>query len=403
MDSSPDEGNGQAGHSTTTKSDLVNRVKALKLGSQPADAPTTGWSAGRLLPWVLCAMLAVGWASFGVKWSHPPAPPPPTPVVKSATPATGDIVVQLKGNLIPFLQVAVSPIDVAGEVTDVLFTEGKNVKEGDVLVKLRANRYANELKTATANVAAAQGKYEMLNKQSIREIELEQAEAELEDARAFLERAQRDLDRINAQRTSGSIAQQEIDKALYDVRSGKARIAKAKTIKDQLLDQGLRPQQILAARAELDAAQGRLDEARRMFDNCTIRAPITGTILSKKTDVGGLVNPLAFSSSKDSGGGSSGSVCEIADLKNMEVELDVPERDITKIRPNQHCQIVADADVNRIYEGRVDRIMPVADDSKNIIKVRVQVILPETEVPGSFLKPKMSAVVTIYERDYGKK
>ena len=51
---------------------------------------------------------------------------------------------------------------------------------------------------------------------------------------------------------------------------------------------------------------------------------------------------------------------------------------------------------NRIYRGRVDRIMPIADDSKNTIKVRVKVQLPAGEQPGSVLKPKMSTVVRIY-------
>ena len=401
---SPDSGNGQADHSATAKSDLVNRVKALKLGAAPLDRPN-GWSIGRLFPWVLCLVLAVAWASVGVKFSRPPAPPPPPEVPKASIATSGDIALQLKGNLVPFLQVAVSPIDVAGEVIEVNFKEGDLVKKGHELVKLRADRYQNEMKTAEANVLAAKGKLEMLLPKSVREIEKEQARAELEDAKSFLDRAEKDLKRIIAQMSSGTIAQQEIDKAIADERSGKARVIKAEKTLTLLLE-GPRREQIDAMKAELSAAEGRFDEAKRMLDNCIIKAPITGTVLSKKTDVGGLVNPLAFSSSKDSGGGSSGSVCEIADLTRIEVELDVPERDIVKVKKNRECQIVADADVNRIFKGHVDRIMPVADDSKNIIKVRIAVDLTEKEKEEirngaePFLKPKMSAVVTMYNRDY---
>jgi hypothetical protein len=93
-------------------------------------------------------------------------------------------------------------------------------------------------------------------------------------------------------------------------------------------------------------------------------------------------------------------LCEIADLSKLEVELDVPEREIAKVRPNLECKLVADADPNRVYRGRVDRVMPIADDSKNVIKVRVQVDLPPGEEPGSFLKPKMSVTVTGYNREY---
>lgn len=416
MDSRIDAGNGQVGEArpsstlesanvrdnTLVNSDLINRVKMLKLGTgaEPITSPPSGsrWSVGRIFPWVLCVLLALSWVSVGVKWSHAPPPPPPTPVLPTTSTPPSDIVLQVKGNLVPFLQVAVSPIDVAGEVIEVNFKEGDLVEKGFPLVRLRADRYRNELDQAKANEASAWGRLEMLRKDSILELEKKQAEADLEDAKAFLELARRDLERLEKQKGTGTISQQEYDKAQADVRSGMARVARAQTVRDLLDSSGLRPQQIQAAQAEWEAAIARRKEAERLYDNCTIKAPITGTVLSKKTDVGGLVNPLAFSSSSAGGGGSSGSVCEIADLADMEVELDVPERDITKIRPGLRCQIVADADPNRIYEGYVDRIMPVADDSKNIIKVRVKVQLPPGEVPGSFLKPKMSAVVTVYNK-----
>ena len=60
----------------------------------------------------------------------------------------------------------------------------------------------------------------------------------------------------------------------------------------------------------------------------------------------------------------------------------------------------ADADPGRFYRGFVDRVMPIADDSKNVIKVRIRVILPKGEVPGAFLKPKMSVTVVVYNREF---
>ena len=396
--------------------DLVNRVKRLRLDTT-STVPKPRRSSGAVwLPWVLCAMLALAWASIGIKWSKSTggsggsqgipgasvdSAKPSAQIQASTSPVAkpGDIILQQKGSLIPSLQVAVSPIDVAGEVIEVNFKEGDRVAKGFELVKLRPNRYENELNTAKANMAAAEGRLKMILPESVREIEKDQARAELDDAKAFLERSERDFVRLDMQKNSGTVAQQEYDKTVADVRSGKARVIRAEKSLTLLLE-GPRREQIDALRADFDASRGRRDEAQRMLDNCVIKAPIPGTVLTKKTDVGGLVNPLAFSSSKDGGGGSSGSVCEIADLSNMEVELDVPERDITKIRDNLECQVTADADVNRIYRGRVDRIMPVADDSKNIIKVRVSVMLPKDEKPGAFLKPKMSAVVTVYNKEF---
>ena len=135
-----------------------------------------------------------------------------------------------------------------------------------------------------------------------------------------------------------------------------------------------------------------VDEAKRLLDNCTITAPIDGTVLTKKADRGSLVSPAAFN--------VSASLCEIADLSKLEVEVDVPERQITKIRPGLECQVAADADPNKVYRGAVHRVMPIADDSKNVIKVRIRVYPPAGEVPGSFLKPKMSVVATVVNREY---
>src|SRR5262249_60793395 len=99
----------------------------------------------------------------------------------------------------------------------------------------------------------------------------------------------------------------------------------------------------------------------------------------------------------------SGRLCDIAGLADMEGELDVPEREISKVTVNQKCKVRADAFEKREYEGRVDRIMPIADDSKSVIKIRVKVHLPKGEVPGSYLKPKMAVVVELLKGDAEKK
>ena len=100
---------------------------------------------------------------------------------------------------------------------------------------------------------------------------------------------------------------------------------------------------------------------------------------------------------------TSGSICDLADLADMEVDLDVPERDIEKVVVGQKCHIRPDAFEKRVYDGVLDRIMPIADDSKSVIKIRVKVKLPPGEVPGSILKPKMSVVVELLKADAEKK
>ena len=157
-----------------------------------------------------------------------------------------------------------------------------------------------------------------------------------------------------------------------------------------ILTEGPRKEKLLAAEADMSVAEAdvrgaeaRLTQAHWRFDNCTIRAPIDGVVLRKIAELGNLVNPMAFAA----GGGS---ICDIANLAEMEVDMDIPERDIEKVFPGQHAKVVPDAFKNREYKAVVDRIMPIADDSKSVIKIRLKVFLPPGEVPGTYLKPRMS-------------
>src|SRR4029079_5363073 len=119
--------------------------------------------------------------------------------------------------------------------------------------------------------------------------------------------------------------------------------------------------------------------------NCTIRAPITGTILKKNAEEGNVVNPIAFN--------GSFSLCEMADLSDLEVDLNIQERDIAAIHVGQQCRVRAEAYLDRIYQGRVDRLMPIADRAKGAIPVRVKITIPAAE-EGVYLKPEMGAIVT---------
>lgn len=390
---------------TAASGDLVNRVQQLRLKDQLGTAPAR--SGGSWLPWVLCGLLAVTWAGVGVRWYKAPrtekageggvtagstggstgAPRGPA----GAPPAPGEVMFTLKGNLIPSLQIAVSPVDVAGEVTEIHFKEGDRVKQGQVLARLRDTKYRNEFNTAQATYdAAVQRKLDLLP-DAVREAEKAELKAQWAEAEANRVQAAQELERVQAQRTAGSNSPQDVEKAVANLAMAVARVDRTdKTYK--LLLAGARKERVLAAEADVAAAKAKLEEAKRLLDNCVIKAPITGTLLTKKADVGSLVSPAAFN--------VSASLCEIADLSRLEAEVDVPERQITKVREKMDCTLTADADPDRAYRGYVDRIMPIADDSKNVIKVRIRVVLPKDEEPGSFLKPKMSVTVTATNRDF---
>jgi multidrug resistance efflux pump len=139
----------------------------------------------------------------------------------------------------------------------------------------------------------------------------------------------------------------------------------------------------------LDRTAAEREKAKWRFDNCTIYAPISGTILKKNAEEGNIVNPIAFN--------GSFSICEMADLKKLEVDLAIQERDIEKIWEKQPCEVRTEAYPSRVYQGKVSRKMPIADRAKGTISVRVEVTVPPEE-EGVYLKPEMGALVTFFDR-----
>ena len=135
-------------------------------------------------------------------------------------------------------------------------------------------------------------------------------------------------------------------------------------------------------------AEADLVTAEWNLSNCTVRAPITGTILTKKAEEGNIVNPIAFN--------ISASLCDMADLSDLEVDLTIQERDVARVFKDQRCKLHAEAFPERIYEGHVSRLMPIADRAKGAVPVRVKLAVPKGE-EGRYLKPEMGAVVSFLQ------
>jgi multidrug resistance efflux pump len=405
----------------TVNGELVNRVQQLRLDGQLGTETGAPRRGGSWLPWLLCALLSVSWVGVGVRYyrqtgaARPADGTEPNAKAPSSTAqptgpaaAPGEVLLPLKGSIIPFLQIAVSPRDVAGEITRITFFEGKQVKEGETLATLLNTQYANRLKTDEASVRSAEaqvakaeaGEVSAAVRVAKAKSALAAAAARVTRAVAVQDRATKDFEQARQQRAAGGISAQEYqrfdaDKQVADADTIAARAdveAATREVEATEAEQTTSKAHTRAARAEVSAAEARRDEAKRLLDNCTIVAPISGTVLTKKADRGSLVSPAAFN--------VSASLCEIADLAKLEVELDVPERQITRIRPGLECQLIADADPTRTYRGMLHRVMPIADDSKNVIKVRIRVYLPRGEAAGLFLKPRMSVTAMVINREF---
>jgi multidrug resistance efflux pump len=261
--------------------------------------------------------------------------------------------------------------------------EGKSVTKGDVLAVLETTDYEADVARAQATVRLQQERLRELENGN-RPEEIKQAEAELGEAEATLAQLTAEFKRSTDLRRNNSITAQQYELAESQYKAMQQKVQRL-TQALALMRLGERVERIEVAKAELAQAQADLVKSEWRLGNCTIRAPISGTILKKNAEEGNIVNPIAFN--------GSFSLCEMADLSDLEVALDIQERDISAIKVGQKCRVRAEAWPDRVYEGVVDRLMPIADRAKGAVPVRVKIAIPADE-EGVYLKPEMGAIVT---------
>lgn len=370
---------------------LSDRVKELRLVGK-INANSAKASPARWLPWVLCAFLAVGWAGYGIKAYLGARTKPEESAATSSSKSTSQlgksggtdtVALEVKGYLIPTQQISISPIDVAGRVIKLNIEEGLSFQKNEVLAEIDPTPYQAQLAEARAQVAAARARLAEL-KEGSRPEEKAQASAELDDAKAQLEQYRQEWLRFKNEK-SLSITKREYEQAEAAYHSAIKRV-EAKQKAYELVFLGPRQERKDAGQAELEAAEARFTQSQWRLENCTIKSPVTGVILTKKAEVGSLINPVV--------GGVSTNLCDIADLRKLEVDLEVQERDISKVRLDQKCKVIPDAFTNRIYEGYVERMMPIANRAKSVVPVRIKVVPADDEKQGQYLRPEMGVTVT---------
>ncbi len=382
---------------------LQDRVQALRLPDK-VDKPQSGSS---WLPWALCLLLALATVSLATRTLNAPASSSrqpaglgapedtgalasPTRASSAPAAAAGTTVLESKGYIIAAHQIQVSPIEVSGLVKELFIEEGKRFKKGDVLAVLDRTSFEADAADCRASLASLEAKLLKLHNGS-REEDKRATRHDMEAAEADLVQTKADFGRIDDlyNKAPGvSVTKTDLDAARANKDRAQRRYDASQARYDLMMN-GARVEEIAEAVADVDVNKARLRKAEWRLDNCTIRAPIDGTILTKKAELGNLVNPLAF-------GATSGAICEMADLSDLEVELDITERDVSKVQKGMPCKIRAEAYPDRPYDGVVDRLMPIANRAKGAVPVRVKVRVPKGE-EGVYLKPEMGAVVSFLQ------
>jgi len=261
------------------------------------------------------------------------------------------------------------------------------VKAGDVLVRLEDDEYRAHLLESKGNLEMLKAKLAEAQNGS-RPEEIAKAKADLEQARADQENA-----KVTLERTRDLVNQRVLSKQALDDAQARYDGAVAKTLSFdrafELVRLGPRKEEVDALRAQVEQAQGTLDYNQVQLDNTVIRAPIDGTILERNVEKGEFVT-TGFVGDK----GAKGYVVSMANLRELDVELDINQNDFGKINSTQPGIVTTDAYPDRKYQGVIREVSPEANRQKATVQVKVKVINPD-----DFLRPEMNASVAFYSTE----
>lgn len=272
-----------------------------------------------------------------------------TTAVTTAYPSQQFVVLNATGYVVAQRKAAIAS-KATGRLEWLGVAEGSRVKEGEVIARLDDRDVVAQARAAEANVKAARAG-------------VDQAKVEEANARVELKRNQELVDRNFISRSALDTAQARVDRAVAGVASAQAQVA---------------------------AAEASARNAEVAVDYTQIRAPFDGVILSKSANVGDMVTP--FSSAVD----SKGAVVNMADMSTLEVEADVSESSLGKIKVGQPAEIALDALPDARFRGRIDRIVPTVDRAKATVMTKVKFdaidprVLPDMSAKVSFLSQEVT-------------
>jgi len=237
--------------------------------------------------------------------------------------------------------------EITGRLMRLYVEEGSRVERGDLLAEISSENLRAQVAQAQAEVA-------------VREAGIVEARAERNDA-------ENELRRETELKTRGLGTDSAVDAAQARRDLVAARIE-------------LTGQQLVAAQAQLRLARAELDKAQ-------IRAPFSGTVLRKNAEIGEMVAPISLG-----GSGSRGAIVTIAALDSLDVEVDVNEAYIGRLRLGQPAEAVTDAYPDTAFAARVRQIVPTSDRQKATVLVKAEILRPDPR-----LLPEMGAKVTFLD------
>jgi len=306
-------------------------------------------SSGKAGKWVAYAtaiigliILVVAGASYAVRNQKPVVE-----VVTAGKPqAEGSIgILNASGYVTPRRRATIAA-KITGRVTGVYFDEGTHVHDGQLLATLDDSDARKALDSAKADRDASQ--------------------AAIADLQVQLRLADIELRRAQELRKAGVQSQEQLDTASANADSLRAKIDLAKQ--------------------QVQTAEAKVKEAQQAVDNCVINAPFEGIVVSKDAQVGEMVSPISAG-----GGFTRTGIATVVDMNSNEIEVDVNESYIARVRDHQRVNAILDAYPNWEIPAHVRTVIPTADRQKATVKVRISFdkldprILPDMGIKVTFL------------------
>ena len=366
--------------STDAQEDLNKRLRSLKIDRGPAPAPISGNRSPKLLLLIIAVLVALVALGYVFLFSSATTISAAPVRVESGGASLGESVLSASGYVVAHHKIAVGA-KVMGRVAWIGVEKGDRVQEGQVLVRLEDNEFRAQVNQAQANLAAAQARLDRLRTGSRPEEKLKDKAAVLQ-AEANLKNAEAEFQRAESLYKSGVASKSDYDRALAQRDTAAALVQSARQ-SSAMTDIGPRKEDVSAAEAEVRQMKAALDYANTQLAATEIKAPVTGTVLQRIVERGEMVSPSAFG-----GSGARTSVVDLADLTDLQVELDISQTDFARLKPSQRAEIIPEAYPNFRFTGFIEEIAPEANRAKSTVQVKVKV-----ENPNEQLRPEMNARV----------
>ncbi len=358
---------------------LSDKVKNLEIKSDKK-ALTVSRKSKKRLWWGLAILIIIlGW--FGFKASMP-LEVKTIAALKIDPPRVGQEILTASGYVIPNHKIELAP-KITGRVTWIGVNKGDFVRKGQKIIQLEDIEFQAMASEAKARVSAARERLNEL-KSGSRSEEIQIALSARKEAETSLSNNMANYRRIDKLFKEGAVSRETYDNTSAQLEISRHALKSSKENYDMVV-KGPRIEQIRQAEADVKAASASLAYANNQLGNTVIIAPQDGTILEKLIELGEIVTPTSYGGTR----GARTAFLTMANLKDIQIEIDLNENDIPKIHLGQPADVSLEAYPDKKYQGKVVEIAPEANRLKATIQVKIQVLNPDGTI-----RPEMNAKVS---------